>query len=207
MADLIILTACVQSVAAINGILSRHQSLGIRQIRKPEIITHPNKDPGCLLRPDLLLRSQVNRFDRALIVFDREGCGREDLDATALASMSESQLNAVGWQGRARAIVIDPELENWVWSDSSQVDAALGWSGRIPALRSWVAEMGFIINDNGKPQDPKAALLAALQVSGKRHSSSIFLELAKTISLNRCIDPSFVLLKSVLSGWFPLGSA
>ena len=51
-----------------------------------------------------------------------------------LETEAEQRLSSSGWDDRAVAIVLDPELEIWVWSDSPEVDDVLGWRGRIPRL-------------------------------------------------------------------------
>lgn len=116
--------------------------------------------------------------------------------------MSQERLDATDWNGRCGVVVIDPELESWVWSDSVQVDHALGWDGRIPALRAWLTDEGFAFNSQGKPDQPKDAMEAALKSVGKPRSSAVFAALAARVSLSRCVDPSFVRFKELLKGWF-----
>ena len=50
----------------------------------------------------------------------------------------EIGLTRNGWEGRSKAIVIDPELEVWVWSRSPIVAEVLGWDTDIEALRRWL---------------------------------------------------------------------
>jgi hypothetical protein len=113
-------------------------------------------------------------------------------------------LSQNGWGQRTSAIVIDPELEIWVWSDSPHVDEVLGWSGRQPDLRTWLTQRGSITDRNGKPNLPKEATEAALKEVRKPRSSSIYQQLAEKVSLGRCVDPAFIKLKNTLQSWFPL---
>jgi len=76
--DLVVLTADKNMKFAIQGLLNRPESLGIRPVTA-EVFIHPERDPGCLLRADAFLRPFVNRFVHAIVMFDREGCGREHL--------------------------------------------------------------------------------------------------------------------------------
>jgi len=138
-----------------------------------------------------------------MVLFDREGSGREDAERAQLESEIERILGANGWQERAAVIVVDPELEAWVWSDSPEVDEVLGWTARTQDLRSWVqSATAFWPAGQVKPQRPKEAFDAALRKVGKRHSPSVFEDLAARVSTNRCVDPAFGKFKSVLQRWF-----
>jgi hypothetical protein len=57
--------------------------------------------------------------------------------------------------------------------------------------------------DEIKPQRPKEALERALQEVRKPRSSAIYRQLASTVSLEGCTDPSFRRLKTTLQTWFP----
>ena len=56
----------------------------------------------------------------------------------------EERLAANGWNDRAKAIVVDPELESWVWADSRVVEDVLGWPGHAEDLRSWLCSNEFL---------------------------------------------------------------
>jgi len=185
----------------VKGLLSRPQSLGIHRI-SVDIFVHPESDPGCLLRAQDFLRPFWRQYDHALVMLDREGSGRDDQPRTTLEADLEERLFANGWANRAAAIVVDPELDAWVWSDSPEVDAVLGWAGRHPPLRSWLRSRGFILRDQAKPTRPKETMEEALQVAARRRSSAIYLELAKRVSVERCVDPAFLKLKGTLQRWF-----
>lgn len=202
MSDLIVLTGCNQSACAVRGILTRPESLGIRAIES-KVISHTGLDPGCLNDGHLLLRSQQSNYRHALMVFDHDGCGQEDQTSEQLRSLVQSRLDASGWLGRSDVIVITPELEAWVWGPSPNVARVIGWENRIPSLQQWLRESGWLRQGELKPADPKSALLAALRISGKRHTGALFNELAKTVSLTNCHDQQFLRLREALSSWFP----
>jgi hypothetical protein len=144
-----------------------------------------------------------SRAQYALVVFDREGCGAESLSRESLESHVEAVLHESGWASRCSAVVIDPELEAWVWSDSPAVDQTLGWTGSTPPLRQWLVQKGFVDQEPLKPLRPKEALIAALRFRRKRQSASLFAELASKVGLSRCTDPAFLKLKYTLRNWFP----
>ncbi len=108
-----------------------------------------------------------------------------------------------GWLGRCSVLVLDPELEIWVWTDSSELDKVIGWAGHQPTVREWLVAQGFTLNTDGKPNRPKEALRAALRYVRKQPSASLFAALAEKTSLSRCTDATFLKLKTTLRQWFP----
>ncbi len=101
-------------------------------------------------------------------------------------------------------IVIQPELEIWVWSDSTKVDECLGWAGYQPNLRNWLRERKLLAEDAIKPEDPKLAVEHALREVRKPRSAALYRQLAESVSLQRCVDPGFIRLKTTLQQWFPM---
>lgn len=201
--DLVVLVADNDMKLGVEALLSRPPSLGIRPICH-EVYAHPQKDPGCLGQCHCFLRNHIHRCAHALVLFDREGCGREGETCDALEQHVRHRLAQSGWGDRADAVVLDPELESWVWSDSPHVESALGWRGRGPGLHSWLVQEGWLTAGAHKPTRPKEAMEAALRLAGKPRSSAIFQQLAGSVSLDRCTDPAFGRFKAILQGWFPL---
>jgi hypothetical protein len=199
--DLVVLAADGQIGAALDGLLCRAKSLRFREVVS-NIFVHPQKDPGCFFRGHDFLRPFCRQYRFALVVFDREGCGRQQLSREVLETEIEQRLAVSGWGNRAAAVAIDPELEAWVWSDSPEVDQVLGWSNRTPSLSVWLKSEGFRTEDEAKPRQPKRALEEALQLARKRRSSSIYRQLAERVGVHRCTDPAFLKLKTVLQSWF-----
>ena len=200
--DLVVLVPDKNMEFAVRGLLSRPQSLSIRQIRC-EVHTHIERDPGCLKRGHDFLRPMVSRYTHGLVMFDRAGCGRESLPRQQLEEAVENRLSGSGWGDRAAAIALDPELEVWVWSDSPQVAACLGWEADGRDLRAWLVEQGLWPQDAIKPSDPKAAMERALGEVRKQRSSATYGCLARAVSFRRCTDPAFQKLTSILAQWFP----
>jgi hypothetical protein len=199
--DLVVLTACKNAQFTIQGLLTRFKSLGIREL-SPDYFIHPGKDPGVWHNAHNFLRSFSKTHDHALVMMDREGSGQEDLEREEMETQLEQQLGVSGWDDRAAAVVIEPELDIWVWSDSPHVDHELGWANRQPDLRTWLREQTFLAEGEVKPVRPKEALEAALRQVRKPRSSAIYKSIATKVSLVRCIDPAFGRLKTVLQEWF-----
>jgi hypothetical protein len=199
--DLVILTADLDMAEAIQGILSRRESLGIRAIRAT-FLKHPDHDPGCRNNAIPFVRQYRHSHAYALILFDREGCGRETSSREALEGQVEQELSRNGWQDRSAAVVLDPELEIWAWSRSPHVDRVLGWADRQPALREWLVQEGLMRSDAVKPHDPKLAMQRALRAVNKPWSSALHREIAERVSLHGCADPAFRKLLNLLATWF-----
>jgi hypothetical protein len=135
--DLIVLAADLSMQAALKEILKRHHSLRIRKLSYT-VIQEPNHDSGVLRSGHKLLQAQSRLYRHALALCDRHGCGREALSREQLETLIETEL-ANHWGDRAAAVVIDPELESWVWADSRHVALTIGWHGGMPAVRQWPA--------------------------------------------------------------------
>jgi hypothetical protein len=200
LADLVVLTADKNCQFALRGIVSRGESLGIHAPRA-DYFVHPEKDPGVLRHAHDFLRAFARSHAHALVVMDREGCGRDD-PRDHMEREVEQALSITGWEDRAAAVVITPELEAWVFSDSPHVANALGWGNRRRELLTWLRAGGFLAPAAQKPAHPKEALEAALRHVRKARSSSIYGDLAKRVSLNHCTDAAFQKLTLVLRTWF-----
>ena len=201
--DLVVLAADKNIEYAIRGLLSRYLSLGIRPI-DADIFVHPERDPGCLLKSDVFLAGFQQSHAHAIVIFDREGCGKEHLSRMELETEVESTIVRRGWQAsRIASVVLDPELEIWVWSDSIEVDVQLGWQARDPDLRTWLRNSRLMPADVIKPERPKECMEAALREVRQPRSSAIFRRLAESVSLHRCADDAFSKFKTILLNWFP----
>ncbi len=200
---MIVLVADQDMLFSVRGLLLRCASFGVRHVSF-DIYPHPEHDPACLLQSHNFLRSFSNSHTHALVMFDREGCGKEDLARQELETRVEKLPAQNGWDDRAAAIVLDPELEIWVWTNSPQLEIILGWQGRQPTLRSWLINQGFSNDLLAKPNQPKEALKKALRLRDKKPSSSIFRQLAESLSLDTCTDLAFAKFRETLKRWFPL---
>ncbi|HMD99829.1 MAG TPA: hypothetical protein VKM93_21180 [Terriglobia bacterium] len=199
--DLIAVVADKNMQFAVEGLLASQQRLGIRVIDF-EVRRHPRHDPGLLRECHDFLQSWHGRAAYALVMLDREGCGSNEA-RDVLEAQVESRLAQSGWTDRSAAVVIDPELEVWVWSDSPHVATGLRCLGGQASLQEWLIQNGYLEEGQRKPQRPKEAVEDVLKLSRTPRSSSIYREIAKQVSFQHCIDPAFVKLRSVLAQWFP----
>jgi hypothetical protein len=200
--DLVVLVADKDMEQLARKILLRPEALGIAAPTY-DVFAHPRHDGGCRTVSHELLRLLVPRYRFALVMFDHEGSGGEAHDREHLEGEVERLLESNGWNGRCSALVLQPELEIWMWTDSSELDQVIGWAGRQPSVREWLRAQGFVLSADGKPRRPKEALRAALRHVRKQPSAALFAEIAAKASLSRCIDPTFLELKTTLQRWFP----
>lgn len=200
--DLVVLVPDADIENAMTGLPSCGKPLGTRPIRHTPL-RHPQRDPGCYHHGHDLLRplARQNRF--ALLVFDREGCGAREPDRETIEAQVEGRLARNGWEGRAAAVVIDPEIEAWVWSGSPHVAVELGWKSRASDLRSLPRREGLLEDGAAKPTRPEEAMERALRVARRPRSSARFRALAEKVGLKRCDDPAFLKLTATLRRWFP----
>ena len=201
MSDLVCLVADKNMEAALDGLLQRPQALGIRPLDY-ELLVHPRRDPGCFHEAPEFLRPYRSSHAHAIVLLDQAWDGSPAAQGIELQRMLEGQLDRAGLLGWAQVIVIDPELEVWLFSDSPWVEQCLGWTGQTRSLRSWLERQHLWPAEINKPADPKFAAERALYEVRKPRSSSIFRDLARNISVERCADGAFLRLKILLRQWF-----
>ena len=202
MKDLVILVADKNMEYTARGLLGRPQALEIEPVEW-DLFVHPRRDPGCLNEAHDFLRPFSHDYRFAMVLFDHHGSGQEGRPAAELVARVQRNLARNGWADRARVVVLDPELEVWVWSNSPSVDECLGWAGHRPPLREWLSANGHWPDGATKPPDPKGAMEAALRHARKPRSSAIYLNLASRVSLRGCADPAFHCFVHTLQEWFP----
>ena len=205
MKDLFVLTADQDMLTTVDRLLKRPRSLGIRQVHYAAA-RHRYRDPGCRTDATRRLRPHLNEYRHALVVFDRDGCGRDDAPREDIQLEVERDLSRNGWENRSKVIVVQPELENWVWTGSNHVPRVLGWNS-YHELKGWLHEQGHWPDETAKPPDPKEAMGAALAKAGRRTSAALFGRLADTVSVHGCECPAFGELRDTLQTWFPAVSA
>jgi hypothetical protein len=200
MVDLVLLVADRNMKGALEGALSQPARMGIRPITF-DIDVHPDSDGGIRTTGPRLLDLRRTTENRGLLVLDHEGSGAERIPALKLEATLDAQLFRT-WGDRAKAIVIEPELEVWMWGSDSALSQVIGKPDDV-GIREWLRAKDFTFTENDKPVRPKEAMDRILPHLGKRHSSSLYRRIAETISLHRCTDPAFKRLRTTLGEWFP----
>ena len=115
--DLVVLVADQDMEHALRGLFTQPQRLGIREI-EADIKVYSRHDPGCAGEGVDFLSNFSKEYHYGLLMFDHEGSGKEKIEPQKLQEYLNEKFLLSTWSERARAIVVSPELEAWVWSDS-----------------------------------------------------------------------------------------
>ncbi len=198
MRDLVVVVPDKNIEFTIRAGLARPKALGIRAVTVHAIVD-PGRDGGVRTRGAQLLRLEKRRFTHAMLIFDHEGSGAE-YSAEDTEHLIDREL-ADTWGEHAKAIVIDPEVDAWMWGADTHLQAVAGWQSAL-TVREWLAIQGHQLNAAGKPVRPKEALEAAFRHSGVRRSSANYANIVSRLSLNKCKDASFLRLRATLQTWF-----
>ena len=200
--DLMVLVADLDISETVQSLLNRPEGMGMHPVAF-SIRRHPQRDAGCRSDASESLRLFIRDHRYALVMFDKHGCGRSSANREDIQNDVENHLSQNGWPDRCKAIVIEPELEAWVWNRSKHVPGILGWDGGYASLRNWLESCQLWTPDDRKPSEPKQALEAVLRQTRTQRSTSLYRKLAETVTVDRCGDPAFNELKTTLQRWFP----
>lgn len=200
MKDLAVLVADKNMDFAMRGILGRPKSIGIRVVSYG-ITPHGGRAEGVRTSgPETLARLR-KEFSHGIMMLDWEGSGSKAESAVALEQELDSRLSPV-WGNEAKAIVIEPELDVWIWGSDNALVRILHWQDS-QSIRAWLAERGHEFDGRQKPVRPKEALEDLMVQLDEPRSSNLYQRITKSISLPGCVDPAFNRLTSKLRSWFP----
>ena len=152
-----------------------------------------------------LLAPKLETHRHAVVCLDKKfpgapAAGRIRRDITG-------NLRTAGWDpSRFEVIVIQPELERWLWLDHPACERAFGYPradhGR--SMRVMMREQGQWHEHDDKPHDCDAALVwAARWKQRKTAPATLFKAMLPTAPVQHCEDPAFVKLRDTLKSWFP----
>jgi hypothetical protein len=176
-----------------------HKSLGCGRFRfdpAEDIFVHPRHDPGVYREAREFLRPFERLHERVVVILDAawDGTpGAEVISADLTAALSAA------WE-HVSVVVIEPELEAWLWQENPNVARALRCGSD---MRELLAGSGHWPRGKAKPADPKAALKYLQMHHSADGSRAAFRRLAETVSIRRCQDPAFCRLRDAICAWFP----
>jgi len=162
-----------------------------------------NTDGGVHMRCHDILRRYLTTHRRALVVIDQQFGGERDSEE--VRAEIEHRLNMNGWDGRAAAVVIEPELEVLLWQDNVNVERALRHSGG--SLRRLLARDGRWPEGAHKPPAPKDLIRTLIRTNHAGPPAVVYSTIAKTVSTAGCVDPAFHRVRESLRTWFPAEGA
>ena len=197
--DLVVLAADGTIQRTIQTLLEeRRDSLGISALTV-DFQTHRHRDSGCRTAPGEVINPLRNRYAKGMVVFDFHGSGERQRTAVELEADLEQELRNAGWgPDGITVMVIEPELEAWVFGASSrQLERLVDWSQPTP-ISSWLELSGYVNPPEFKPSDPQSAFDEMLKLQGKRRSRRLFADLSRTVSLARCQDRAFNKFRAAL---------
>jgi len=168
-----------------------------------DLMRYAKRDSGCYKDAVNLLRPPQRTHNHAMIIFDRDGCGAESQTRDEIELEIESQLHANGWsKDRVAVVVIEPELEAWIWAPTPRVSSQLGWES-VEAMRSFLKSKRLWDANAPKPRNPKEAMKLAMREKRQTLSARVFEGLATSVGLTNCQDVSFLKFRDTLQRWFP----
>lgn len=200
--DLVALTPDLDWRLSLEAVFLRPASLGTRPFTF-RVLQDAMHDASVVRHAPEILRPFMRDAGYALVCVDLEGTGRETEGAEALEASLEEELAGAGWSGRCAAVVVEPELERWLWCDPRHLPDAIQWPPDGPPIIDWLRQAGMADADPVSIARPKEALQAVLRSVRRPWSSSLFKRLAARVSLVRCSDPAFRRMVHQLSSWFP----
>jgi hypothetical protein len=208
MRDCIFLLADKNMQAAFEGFLSRqvfYKRLGCGNFsfdpRQDIAVASGDNDPGLYTRGHELLRPYQATHRHAVVVLDAKWDGSPG--KAVITEHLTTQIAATGWTADQFAvIVIDPELENWIWQQNDHVARGLGFGNSNELMADTDLQAAWP-QGQAKPTSPKEILETLLQKRRIPRSSAIYKQITSQVSVRHCQDSAFQLLIESMRTWFP----
>jgi hypothetical protein len=161
-------------------------------------------DGGLRKRAHTNLTLFQHLYRHAVIVLDADF--KPSPGAEALQKEISANMLAAGWsQDAFCVVVIDKELEAWLWAPNINVAKAFGHED-FEAMRRALADKKLWDAGSPKPNDLKAARDLAARLGGRKTGGPLFRGVFSGMSkraCDLCQESGFVTLRSALQRWFP----
>jgi len=208
MKDLYVLTADADAEAFMRSILTRHGALAIRPISF-DIHRFPGRDSGMVKEGPEIARVLVSKteYSKLLLLWDHHGSGWESRSADRAVTQIEERLAGVTWAGRSSAVVLVPELEEWLWECLPSIRSHLGLrEAEFSALAEEAAVKLSKPLDRCKRDLPKELFEIVLyRKSRRRPLPEDFKKLGASADVTRLrTNDRFARLSAILQSWFPV---
>lgn len=145
-----------------------------------------------------------DRYQHAIIVLDADFDPHPGAPSLR-ADIAGNMINA-GWSADSFCVVvIDPELEAWLWAPNLNVAKAFG-HGDFEEMKARLAGEGLWDEGEPKPNDLKRARDRAARLGGMRTGGPIFRGVFGGISkraCDLCVEEGFISMRTALQAWFP----
>ena len=205
MKDLFVLTADADAMAAMRSVLQRHMSIGIHPVTF-DVDRHTMRDSGLVKDGHVFVRRYKGKYHKVLLIWDHHGSGLDSLEPPVSMKLVQDGLDRVTWQGDSGAVVLVPELEEWLWHNEASLCRRLGIS--TADLQIWVDEYSRKKNTTVarvKQEQPKELFeYVCIEKAKRTISPKDFEEIASIASLVDWQNSvSFRAIVSLLQSWFP----
>lgn len=208
MRDCLFLVADKNIEAMIIGFLSApkfHLKLGCHHFQfdpKHDLrVAHGKNDPGIYTVANQLLQPYCKTHQHVIVILDAAWSGSPGSDC--IIEQVNNHCISAGWSvENCCTIVIDPELENWIWQNNNHVCQALGSTESYDILKANLVAQGFWLNQQSKPHQPKEAVEYILRKNKIPRSSALYKNIAAQVTTKTCTDTAFLRLKNTLIRWF-----
>ncbi|GHV74909.1 hypothetical protein AGMMS49940_22110 [Spirochaetia bacterium] len=161
-----------------------------------------DNDPGLCKRGHELLRLYQATHHHAVVVLDAQWDGSPGKEK--IAERLYDNIIRTGWpEGSFQVIVIDPELENWIWQQHDDIARNLQFANRYELM----ADPDLIAawpTGQDKPTFPKEIFEKLLRKKQIQRSSVLYKQITSQIPVRGCRDPAFLSLVETLQRWFPV---
>lgn len=200
--DLVFLVADSAMEQLLRGFFGReqfHRTLGCRPFSfdpRTDLIVAPTKDPGVHSTARELLRPMENRYGHAVVMLDADWNGSPGAEKIR-EHITEALKPA--WDEFV-VIVLEPEIEAWLWQDNPNVAKALKCREDFRTVLHYSEHWP---QGQAKPHDPKDAWQYLCRKQRADSSNAVFKRLAASVATKHCQDEAHKLLVNTLRTWFP----
>ncbi len=135
MRDLFFLVADSNMEYAIRGFFERgatHQILGCRPFEfdpgrdRDIVVAAGDNDPGLYVRANEWLKARATGYRHVVVMIDAEWEGSPG--AEAIRNKLGKHIEDAGWAAAdGLGLVLEPEVDIWLWSDSPHSATTMGW--------------------------------------------------------------------------------
>ena len=207
MKDLFVLTADSDAQALMKAVLGRYRDLQIHPISF-DVQRFPGRDSGMVKEGPEIARALVKKteYSRLILMWDYHGSGWHDLNAKQAVTRIEQRLDGVTWTDRSAAVVVVPEVEEWLWRCPASVARHLGSSAAEFDLLIARAVTGLDLSpERCCREKPKELFETVLYYKKRRRPlPEDFGLLGTSANLTKwSVSETFGRLVGILRAWFP----
>ena len=206
--DLIIRVADADMERFLHAILNKPKALGIRPIQFDiERNTDARGDSGMRANGVELTRMDKDDYHKEVLMWDYQGCGHEHKkSAQIVATETQDHLDRISWQDNSAVIIIEPELERWLWYCEQAIAAHL--QKTVTELQQWsetYANQQNMSLADLKESDPKGLFVYIVCTRLRRtRTPRNYEQIGKHASIkNLQTCESFRQFIKTLQTWFP----